>query len=230
MGVRRTIGTWAGTTAARRAAPLVAARGANQFMSKAIEGFPGFPGAREVARRHLDKRGDVERAIRDVIEQHVRLAGVQGFVTNIGGVVTMPVTIPANIAGIAVLHLRMAATIAHLRGYDIADPRVRTAALVTLLGRDGVEDSLRGRDLPGRPFDIATGINEPDPAVVERAVAAVTSQLVARIGGKHATLALVRRVPLVGGAVAAGIDAFSTYAIGKFADREFPGNVTVERV
>lgn len=60
----------------------------------------------------------MERAIRDVIEQHVRLAGVQGFVTNVGGVVTMPVTVPANMAGIAVLHLRMAATIAHLRGHD----------------------------------------------------------------------------------------------------------------
>ncbi|TDE07929.1 EcsC family protein [Jiangella asiatica] len=229
MGVRRTVGTWAGTVAARRAAPIMAARGANQFMSRAIEGFPGFPGAREVARRHLDKRGDVERAIRDVIEQHIRLAGVQGFVTNIGGVVTMPVAVPANMAGIAVLHFRMAAAIAHLRGYDIADPRVRTAAMMTLLGKDGVEAALRGRDLPGRPFDVATGINEPDPAVVERTVAGVTSQLVARIGGKHATLAMVRRVPVLGGAVSAGVDAFSTYAIGRFADREFPPNVTVER-
>lgn len=229
MGVRRTVGTWAGTVAARRAAPVMAARGAQQFMNRAIEGFPGFPGARDVARRHLDRRGDVERAIRDVIEQHVRLAGVQGFVTNVGGVVTMPVTVPANMAGIAVLHLRMAATIAHLRGHDISDPRVRTAALMTLLGKDGVEEALRGRDLPARPFDVATGLHEPDPAVVERTVAAVTSQLVARIGGKHATLAMVRRVPVLGGAVSAGVDAFSTYAIGRFADREFPSNVTVER-
>lgn len=229
MGVRRTIGTWAGTTAARRAAPVMATRGAQQFIARAIDGFPGFPGAREIARRHLDKRRDVDRAVRDVIEQHVRLAGVQGFVTNLGGVVTMPVTVPANMAGIAVLHLRMAAATAHLRGYDLSDPRVRTAALMTLLGKDGVEVALKGKDLPGHPYDVATGLNEPDPAVVERAVAAVTTQLVARIGGKHATLAFARRVPLVGGAVSAGVDAFSTYAIGRYADREFPPNVTVER-
>jgi len=37
-------------------------------------------------------------------------------------------------------------------------------------------------------------------------------------------------VQLVGGAVSASIDAFSTYAIARFADREFPGKVTVERV
>ena len=63
-----------------------------------------------------------------------------------------------------------------------------------------------------------------------RAIAAVTSQLVARIGGTHAALAIVRRVQLVGGAVSASIDAFSTYAIARLADREFPGKVTVERV
>lgn len=229
MDVRRSIGTWAGTTAARRAAPVMAARGAQQFISRAIEGFPGFPGAREVARRRLDKTGDVDRAVRDVIEQHIRLAGVQGFVTNIGGVVTMPVSVPANIAGIAVLHLRMAAAIAHLRGYDIADPRVRTAALMTLLGKDGIEAARKGRDVPGTPYDVATSLAEPDPAVVERAVTAVTSQLVARIGGKHATLTIARRVPVLGGAVSAGVDAFSTYAIGRYADREFPPNVTIER-
>ncbi|PSL05256.1 EcsC family protein [Haloactinopolyspora alba] len=207
----------------------MAARGANQFIGRAIDGFPGFPGALEIARRHLDRTGDVDRAVRDVTEQHIRLAGVQGFVTNIGGVVTMPVSVPANIAGIAVLHLRMAAAIAHLRGYDITDQRVRVAALLTLLGKDGVETAQRGRDIPGTPFDVATGINVPEPAVAERAVTAVSTQLVARIGGKHATLTVARRVPVLGGAVSAGVDAFSTYAIGRFANREFPPNVTVER-
>lgn len=229
MGVRRSIGTWAGTAVGRRAAPVVAARGAQQFVSRAVDGFPGFPGAREVARRHLDKTADVDRSVRENIEQHIRIAGAQGFVTNLGGVVTMPVSVPANIAGVAVLHLRMSAAIAHLRGYDLADPRVRTAALMTLLGKDGIDSARRGRDIPGTPFDVATGVAEPDPAVLERVGSAVTTQLVARIGGKHASLSIARRVPVLGGAVSAGVDAFSTYAIGRYADREFPPNVTIER-
>lgn len=230
MGIRKSVATWAGTTAAKRAAPAVAARGAQQFVTKAVDGFRGFPGAREVARRHLEKRRDVDRAIRDVIDQHVRLAGVQGFVTNLGGLVAMPVAVPANMAGIAVLQLRMTAAIAHLRGYDVADPRVRTAALLTLLGKDSVETAMkRGIDVPGTPHDLASGLGPLDPGVTELIAAKVTGELVARIGGKHATLAVAKRVPVVGGAVSAGVDAFATYSVGKYADREFPPHVMIER-
>ncbi|HEU0041236.1 MAG TPA: EcsC family protein [Jiangellaceae bacterium] len=229
MGVKQTVTTWAGTAAARRGAPVLASRGAQQFITKAIDGFPGFPGAREVARKYLEKRRDVDRAVRDVIEQHIRLAGVQGFVTNIGGIVAMPVAIPANLAGLAVLHLRMVATIAHLRGYDIADPRVRAAALMTLLGKDGVASGLRGNDLPGTPREVAAGAGELDRLATDRIAARVTQDLIVRIGGKYATLSVAKRVPVLGGAVSAGVDAVSTYSVGRYADAQFPPHVMIER-
>jgi hypothetical protein len=229
MGVRSTLTTWAGNTAMSKAAPAVAARGARQFVDLAIDGFRGFPGAREIARRHLKKRRDVDRAIKDVIEQHIRLAGVQGFVTNVGGIVTMPVAIPANIAGLAVIETRMVAAIAHLRGYDLAQPRVRAAAMLTLLGKDGVASALKAREIPGSPHDVATGIGGFDPAELERMAAQVIQDMVRRVGGKHATLTLVRRVPMIGGAVSAGVDAVAAHAIGRFADHEFPPRVMIER-
>jgi hypothetical protein len=71
---------------------------------------------------------------------------------------------------------------------------------------------------------------DPEPAVSERSVAAVTSQPVARTGGEHAARAIARRVALVGGAVSASIDAFPIYAIARFADRGVSVGVTVERV
>ncbi len=212
-----------------KAAPAVAARGARQFVDIAIDGFRGFPGAREVARRHLERRRDVDRAIKDVIEQHIRLAGVQGFITNIGGIVTMPVAIPANIAGLAVVELRMVAAIAHLRGYDLAEPRVRAAALLTLLGKDGVQSASKSRQIPGSPHDVATGVGRFDPAELERMAANVIQDMVKRVGGKHASLTIARRVPMIGGAVSAGVDAVAAHAIGRFADREFPPHVMIER-
>ena len=48
--------------------------------------------------------------------------------TNIGGVATLPVAIPANITGVAIVQIRMVAAIAHLRGYDLNDNRVRTSS------------------------------------------------------------------------------------------------------
>lgn len=219
----------ASTAAARRAAPAIATRGARQFVDRAINGFPGFPGAVEVARRHLARRKDVDRAIRDVIDQHIRLAGAQGFATNIGGLVTMPVAIPANLAGIALLQVRMVAAIQHLRGYDVSDPRVRVAALMVLLGEDEVKDGIKQGDLPGDPHDVAVAVGELDPMLTDRVGAHVTQALVTRVGGKHATLTVTRRIPVIGGAVSAGVDAYSTYTIGRYADREFPPHMMIER-
>ncbi|HSI91906.1 MAG TPA: hypothetical protein VK925_00320 [Jiangellaceae bacterium] len=230
MSFRRTMTNLASSAAARRAAPAIAARGSRQFLDRAIDGFAGFAGAREIARKHLARRRDVDLAIRDVIDQHVRLAGAQGFVANIGGVVTMPVAVPANLAGIALLQVRMVAAIQHLRGYDIADPRVRTSALMTLLGEDDVRAAVKHKELPGHPHDVAVTVGELLPELPERVRAQVIQALITRVGGKHATLTLTRRIPVVGGAVSAGVDAFSTYTIGRYANREFPPHVMIERV
>jgi uncharacterized protein (DUF697 family) len=229
MSFRRTMTNLASTAAARRAAPALASRGARQFVDRAINGFPGFPGAVEVARRHLSRRRDVDRAIRDVIDQHIRLAGAQGFVANIGGVVTMPVAIPANLAGIALLQVRMVAAIQHLRGYDVSDPRVRVAALMVLLGEDDVRTGVKRDDLPGHPHDVAVAVGDMDPALPDLVGAHVTQALITRVGGKHATLTVTKRIPVIGGAVSAGVDAYSTYTVGRYADREFPPRVMIER-
>ena len=229
MSFRRTVTNLASSAAARRAAPAIAAKGVRQFLDKAIDGFPGFPGAREVARRHLARRRDVDQAIRDVQDQHVRLAGAQGFVANIGGVGVMAVAIPANLAGVGLLQLRMVAAIQHLRGYDINDPRVRTAALMTLLGEDDVKAALKRGEFPGHPHDVAVAAGDADPRLLERVGSEVTQALVTRVGGKHATLAFTKRIPVLGGAVSAGVDAFSTYTIGRYASREFPPHVMIER-
>lgn len=229
MSFRRTVTNLASSAAARRAAPAIAAKGVRQFLDKAIDGFPGFPGAREVARRHLARSRDVDQAIRDVQDQHVRLAGAQGFVANIGGVAVMAVAIPANLAGVGLLQVRMVAAIQHLRGYDINDPRVRTAALMTLLGEDDVKAAIKRGEFPGHPHDVAVAAGDADPRLLERVGSEVTQALVTRVGGKHATLAFTKRIPVLGGAVSAGVDAFSTYTIGRYASREFPPHVMIER-
>ncbi|MGH9261828.1 MAG: EcsC family protein, partial [Acidimicrobiales bacterium] len=222
MSFRRTVTNMAGTAAARRAAPAVASRGVRQFLSKAVDGFPGFPGAREIARKHLARTHDVDAAVKAVIDQHVRLAGAQGFVTNLGGVVTLAISIPTNLVGLAILHVRMVAAIAHLRGYENSAPQVRAAALMTLLGEDGVRDAIKDKDLDSHPHDFAVGAGDIDAATLDKITAQVTQALVTRIGGKNATLTITRRVPIIGGAISAGVDALATHSVGRYADKEFP--------
>ncbi len=191
-----------------------------EALTRAIHGVGPLPPAAKAAEKQLrEQGGDVERAIHEVIENHVRLAGAQGFVTNLGGLVTAAVTIPANITGLALIQCRMIAGIAHLRGYDLDDPRVRNAILVTLLGEDVVGDLVKAKEVPAPPMALATapahdaGIDQ----VISRAVA---TNLITRIAGKRLATTIGRRVPLVGGVVGMGADGFATWKIGRYADRE----------
>jgi uncharacterized protein (DUF697 family) len=186
----------------------------------AIDGHGKLPGAKASAARQLQRSGgSVDTAIESLIDFHVRLASAQGFVTNLGGVVALPVAVPANLAGVAVVQVRMIAAIAHLRGYDLNDNRVRTALVMCLLGGEQVVKLIKEGKLPTSPMAIATA---PvfDPELDARVAEEVLSDLAGRIGGKNLALMLTKRVPLVGGGIGAVVDGVATHQIGKYAKSE----------
>jgi uncharacterized protein (DUF697 family) len=205
-------------------ANLVTAQGAGgvlrQVLEIAIDGYGRMPSAKVVAARHLERLGgSVDEAITSIIDHHIRLASAQGFVTNIGGVAALPLAIPANITGVAIVQVRMVAAIAHLRGYDLNDNRVRTALVMCLMGGEQVAKHIAEGTLPTSPMAVATApIFDPD---LDRQVADdVVTDLAARIGGKNLALAIVKRLPLAGGGVSAIMDGFATYQIGRYATGE----------
>jgi hypothetical protein len=202
-----------------KVAPKQASGFVRQVLDLAIDGFGRYPGAAAAGDRRLrESRGDVDRAIHDLIESHVRMAGIQGFVTNLGGVVTLAVTIPANVAGLAVLQAHMTAAIAHLRGYDLDDPRVRNAVLACLLGEEAVNAAVKKKRLPSSPMGIATAPAH-DPALNQRIATEVTQELLAKVGGKRVATAVGRRIPVVGGGIGAISDGYTTWRVGRYADR-----------
>jgi hypothetical protein len=191
-----------------------------EALHRAIVGVGPLPPAAKAADAQLkEQKGNRERAVHEVIENHVRYAGAQGFVTNIGGIVTMAVTIPANVSGLALIQCRMIAGIAHLRGYDLDDPRVRNAILTCLLGEDTVNAMIKKRKLPAPPMALATApVNDPE---LDRILSAeVASELITKVAGKRIAITVGRRVPIVGGVVGMGADAYSTWRIGRYADKE----------
>jgi len=122
----------------------------------AIYGNDAFPGARTMAARAVQSKGEREAAIESVIAQHIAMASAQGFLTSVGGLITVVVGLPANIAGMAVLSVRMIAAVAHLRGYDVEDPRVRSAITMAMLGDETVRKLVTNGDLPTSPLAVAT--------------------------------------------------------------------------
>jgi hypothetical protein len=203
-----------------RLAPDLTASFVREALHRAIHGVGPLPPAAEAADKQLrEKRGNIDRAVHDVIENHVRYAGAQGLLNGLGGVVTAAVTIPANVTGLALIQARMVAGIAHLRHYDLEDPCVRNGILACMLGEELVDRLVRERLLPAPPMAIATApVHDPQ---LDRVLSAeVTSDLITRVAGRRLAVTVVRRVPIVGGAVGMGADGYATWKVGRYADRE----------
>lgn len=219
MGVSKTVGKQLAPKMAGLA-PGLTSSFVREALHRAIVGAGPLPPAAKAADKQLEEqKGDVDKAVKEVIENHVRYAGAQGFVTNIGGLVTAAVTIPANITGLALIQCRMIAGIAHLRGYDLDDPRVRNAILVAMLGEEAVTSMVKKRKIPAPPMALATApVHDASIDVVISTE--VASDLITKVAGKRLAITIGRRVPVVGGVVGMGADGYLTWKIGRYADRE----------
>ena len=129
--------------------------------------------------------GDVDKAVHEVIEDHVRYAGAQGFATNIGGLVTAALTIPANIAGLALIQCRLVASHrppARLRPRRPAGPQRRSWPASS--ARTTVKSLVRKKKLPSTPMGMATAPTY-DPHLDSVIAAEVTSELLTKVAGKR---------------------------------------------
>ncbi|MBA2444901.1 MAG: EcsC family protein [Nocardioidaceae bacterium] len=219
MGVGNVLGRIAGSVATDRA-PGLASNFVRQAFDRAVDGAGPMRGAAEAADKRLEEHnGNVTEAIDALIDAHVRMATAQGFVTNLGGLLTVAVMIPANISGLALLQCHMVAGIAHLQGYDVTDPRVRNAVLACILGEDTVRGLVKNKKLPSTPMAIATAPSY-DFELDRRIASEVAAELIGRVAGKRTVTFIARRAPIIGGGVGAVTDGFRTYQVGKFAAKE----------
>jgi hypothetical protein len=203
-----------------RAAAGAATGMIERLMDVGIDGRGRFESAQKIADVAMAEHGDPERAVDAMVRSHLVLAGAGGFVTSLGGFVTMPVALPANVFGFYLVATRMVAGIAAARGYDVRQPEVRSAVLLALVGADA-DDLLKkaGYATSGRLANLAA---QRLPGPVLMAVnKGVGFRLLTQLGRKSMTR-LGKAVPLFGGVVGAGVDTFLLKRIADHARREFP--------
>jgi hypothetical protein len=74
----------------------------NWAYDHAAAAIPGLGSAADLAESHLKScGGSPEKAVDDLIAWQVGYAGAAGFVSNLGGLITMPVAVPANLASVS---------------------------------------------------------------------------------------------------------------------------------
>lgn len=191
-----------------------------QVIDFGINGGGPITGATPVAEEHLIAAGgDREEAVRRLVATHVRLAAASGFVTGLGGIVTLPISIPAAMTGLYIVAIRMPAGIAYLRGYDVDTEEVRSAILVSLLGSAGAAVVKRAGVEFGKKTTAAAFQKIPGRVLIELNKR-VGYRLVTKAGEKG-VVNLTKLVPLVGGPIGAAVDGVSCKTIASYAMRIF---------
>lgn len=199
-----------------------AAKLVENLLDTGIDGKGPFDSATNVAAAALKKNsGNVEEAVDDVVKSHLKLAAASGFVTNLGGFITLPISLPANVLGFYLLATRMTGAVASLRGHDLSQQQIRTAVLLTLVGADA-DDLLAkaGMVAPAGRLTNLAAQRLPGPAlmVVNKAI----GFRLLSTAGKKTFSRFGRNVPIIGGVVGAGLDGWLLKRISDNARQEFP--------
>ncbi|MDU1903961.1 MAG: EcsC family protein [Dysgonomonas sp.] len=184
--------------------------------SKAISGFGGVESAYKLGDEFLKKKGTLDQQVNSLIKWQVSKAATSGFLTGIGGFAILPFSLPANIASVIYIQIRMISAIAYMGGHDLQSDQVKTMVMASMIG-NGAKEFLK---------DI--GINAGEKVVNKmmmksssKIVTSINEKLGTKFFTKTSSKSLGKLVPLVGGIVGGAFDAASTRIVGKVAKKIF---------
>ena len=195
----------------------------NWAYDKAINGVSGLDSAEELAACYLKKEGSLKDQINSLIRWQNTKAGTAGFVTGLGGMLTMPATLPVNITSVLFIQIRMIAAIAKMCGFDLKDDKVQTLVYVCLVGSSSSEIIKDlGIQISGK-LAIAA-IKKIPKAVITKINQAVGFRLLTKFGQKG-FINLGKAVPLNGGIIGGAFDVVSTNTVGNTARNLFMNSI-----
>jgi hypothetical protein len=186
---------------------------------KALTGAGPFGSAYDLSKEYLGKYPSKEVAIENLINWQVAKCATSGFITGLGGLIMLPLAIPANLSSVLLIQLRMIAAVAILSGYDPDSEQIKSLAFVCLTGSSA----------PGILRE--AGI-KPGHRMTERTLQNISKQVMGRINylvkvrlltksGKIGMIKFGKAIPLLGGLIGGTIDASSTKLIGRAAKQVF---------
>ena len=186
---------------------------------KAINGAGMVESASQLVEDYRVMNDDPEKAIDSLINWQMTKCATAGFFTGMGGLLTMPIAIPANVSSVLFIQLRMIAAIALMRGYDPKSDQVQTLAYACLTG-SAATDILKGVGIRVGQRITETAINKISGKVISQINEKVGFRLLTKFGSEG-VISLGKAVPLIGGVVSGAVDASTTKIIGKTAKKTF---------
>lgn len=173
------------------------------------------PPIEETAGDYLRKNPDIDTAAKKFINYQIAKCTTSGFLAGLGGIITLPVTIPANMSSVLYVQMRMIAGLAYMGGYDTDSDQVQTLVYACLAGIS-VDQVLKQAGIKfGNKFAMA---------MVKKIPGEVLAKINQRVGfrfitkfGTKGIINLGKAVPAVGGVIGGGFDFIETKAIANRA-------------
>ena len=186
---------------------------------KAVAGIGGFDSAEDIAADYLKQNGSLRDKANSLIRWQNAKAGTSGFVTGLGGLITLPVTLPANITSVLYVQIRMIAAIAKMGGYDLKDDRVKSLVFCCLVA-SSASDVLKQTGIAIGNKLALNAIKNISGVTLKQINQNVVFMLFT-IFGEIGLVNFGKAIPLLGGVVGALFDIFSTNTIGNVARDTF---------
>lgn len=190
---------------------------------KATGDIPGLGSSSDMAKKYLDKYGSVNAAVDHLVKWQITSSATTGFATSFGGLPTMAITLPANIAGVMGIQLRMIGAIAELGGFHEQTEEKKTGMYLCLLGSQAGNTLSKTTGQFAIKFSTAA-LKKLPGSVLTKINQAVGFRLFTKFGQKG-LVNIHKAIPVVGGVVGGSIDALSTYSIAKAAKALFLNDI-----
>jgi len=164
---------------------------------KALNGIPAVSkSVDELTDDYLQKNTTPDKAAKELINNQITKCGISGFITGLGGLITLPVAIPSNLSSVLYVQLRMIAAIAKIGGFDVRSDQVQTLAYACLTG-SAVADVLKQTGIRVGEKITVSVINKIPGKVLTSINRKVGFRLFTKLGSKGA-VNFVKLVPIAG--------------------------------
>ncbi len=154
----------------------------------------------QLVQSYINKYGNTDRAINKFVKnQKLKCIGT-GFMTGLGGLLTLPVTVSADLASSLYVEIRMIAGIAIIRGFNTHDDSVKTMVYLCLIGNTA------GEVLRNAGINIAEKLVAKKllPLLNRKVINAINQKVNFRLLTKAGNKGIInagKMVPVVGGVV-----------------------------
>ena len=102
---------------------------------KCLNGIPKVsPNVEDMANDYLRKYATKELACQAMLKNQITKCTTSGVITGFGGIITMPVTLPANVTSVLYVQMRMIACVAYMAGFQLDSDETQTFVYACLAG------------------------------------------------------------------------------------------------